>query len=446
MIDLPSDDAKALAKRAFLFTFPWCACYHTMGKMTMDPAKGKPFSVGINQVIYNESTFSAKDRTMPMVNSSNFTTTLWMDLREDPVVVTIPATDDPNRYYSLMQNDTYHYISTLYGSRLRNVNEERKVLFYSAFSKWDGVLPEGVEKAIEMETAFGGCGIRLGVNASDENDVDAARKVLHGMQVQTLSEYLGKPAKEKTPIDWLPIGDDYIDMVTGPHYFDIMKFMANLSTPHANDAEEWQVLDQLGLGQGEPFDAAQYSPETLDAVKSGMVEAFEEVGKTPLQSAAGAFKSREAVAGAESEYYDLNAHAAYFGLLGQPNYEVTYITNMVGTDGEEMDGAKHSYAIHYEAGNFPPVNAFWAYTLYTKPALYLYDNAQDKYTIDSLQGYEADAGGALTLHVAHEQPAGVPAANWLPAPNGPFVLALRLYNPQEPIIDGSWTQAPIKKA
>ena len=86
------------------------------------------------------------------------------------------------------------------------------------------------------------------------------------------------------------------------------------------------------------------------------------------------------------------------------------------------------------------------YTLYTKPSFYLYDNAQDKYTIDSLQGYEVDADGVLTIHVAHEQPAGVPTANWLPAPNSPFILTLRLYNPQEPVIDGSWTKAPITKA
>jgi len=444
--DIRPDASKALAKRASLFTFPWCAMYHTMGKMTMDPATGQPFSRGINQVVYNDSTFSAKDRTMPMVNSSNFTTVLWMDFRDDPVVVTIPATDDPNRYYSLMQADTYHYIDTLYGSRRRNVNEERKVLYYSAFSKWDGVLPEGVETAIEMETAFGSCGLRLGVNAADKSDVKAVRKLMHGMQTQTLSEYLGKPAKEKPSIEWVPIGGDYIEMVTGPHYFEIMRLIANLSTPHANDAAEWQVLDQLGLGQGEPFDASQYSPETLAAIKSGMVEAFQEVGESPLVSAAGMFQSRKAVDGNEAGYYALNTKGAFYGLLGQPNYEVTYATYMVDADGKEMDCAKHSYTIYYEEGNFPPVNAFWAYTLYTKPAFYLYDNAQDKYTIDALQGYDVDDRGGLTIHVAHEQPAGVPDANWLPAPEGPFVLALRLYNPQEAVLDGSWTKAPIKKA
>jgi hypothetical protein len=445
IIDLSPNEAKALAKRAFTFTFPWSASYHSMGKMTMDTETGKPFKVAINHVVYNDRTFSAKDKTMPMVNSSNFTAGLWMDLREDPIVLTIPKTDIRNRYYSIMYLGTYHYISTSYGSRLGNVDNERKVLFYSDFSNWDGKLPAGVEKSIKLETAFGVCALRLGVNASDEKDVESTRKVMRGMQAQTLSEYLGKKPKEQAQIEWLPIGKDYGDMVSGPHYLEIIKLMANLSVPHANDADEWKVLDQLGLGKGGAFNADLYKPETLAAIRSAMVEAFEEVGKSPLSSAAGMFKSREDVGGNEKKYYALNTRAAYYGYMGQPNYEVTYLTNMTDADGDEMNGSKHSYTIHYEAGNFPPVNAFWAYTLYTKPDFYLYDNSLDKYTIDNLQGYEVDENGALTLHVAHEKPAGVPDANWLPAPNGPFVLTLRLYNPQEPIIDGSWEQAKIRK-
>jgi hypothetical protein len=445
-IDLSPSEAKALAKRAFTVTFPWCAMYHTMGKMTMDPETGQPFSVGINQVVYNDSTFSAKDRTMPMVNSSNFTAGPWIDLRDDPVIITVPATDDPDRYYSCMIADGYHYIDTPFGSRLGNVIEERKVLFFSAFSNWDGVLPDGVDEVIEMETAFGTVGLRLGVNASSEGDVEAARRVMRGMQLQTLNEYMGKPQKDKPHLDWVPIGDDYIDMVTGPHYFEIMEFVINLVTPHPNDAAEWQNLDRLGMGQGDSFDASRYTPETLAAIKAGMVEGLEEVAATPLHSAAGMFKSRKAVDGGEADYYVRNTQAAYFGLIGQPNYEVNYVPNMVDADGDEMDGGKHSYTIRYEAGAFPPVNAFWAYTLYQKPDLYLYDNVQDKYTIDTLQGYEADADGGLTVHVAHDRPAGVPMANWLPAPAGPFMVLLRMYNPQESGIDGSWTQAPIKKA
>ena len=445
--ELSPIEAKSLAKRAFLFTFPWAASYHSMGKMSMDMKTGEPFKVGINQVVYNDRTFTAKDKTMPMVNSSNFTTGLWMDLREDPIIVTIPKTDIPSRYFSVMYLGTYHYISTSYGSRLANVGEERKVLFYSDFSNWDGKLPAGVESSIKMETAFAALAIRLGVNASDPKDVEAVRKLMRGTQAQTLNEYLGKDPIKKSHIKWLPIGKDYSDLVNGEQYLKVLKFMANLSVPHVNDTEEWKVLDQLGLGQGGVYDENRFAPEVLAAIRSGMVEAFEEVGNAPVGSAAGLFKSREDV-GVEhqSEYYTLNTKAAYFGYMGQPNYEVTYLTNFTDADGEEFDGSKHSYTIHYADGGFPPVSAFWAYTLYTKPAFYLYDNSVDKYTIDSLQGYAVDENGALTIHVAHEQPAGVPDANWLPAPDGPFALTLRLYNPGESALDGSWTQAVIRKA
>jgi len=37
-------------------------------------------------------------------------------------------------------------------------------------------------------------------------------------------------------------------------------------------------------------------------------------------------------------------------------------------------------------------------------------------------------------------------SNWLPAPGGPFALALRIYWPGQEILDGKWEPAVIGKA
>jgi hypothetical protein len=345
-----------------------------------------------------------------------------------------------------MQADTYHYISTTYGSRLENVTQERKVLFHSAFSDWDGVVPDDVDEVVDMETAFGGCGLRLGMNPSDVDDLAAASGVLHGLQAKTLQAHRGQPSVGRPAIEWLPIGDDYDDMVSGEHYFDIVKLMAQRSTPHPNDADEWDVLEQLGLGASGGFDATTCPPETLEAMRNGVAEALADLSATRMSSADGLFKSRAEVAGTEADYYPKNAIAAYFGFIGQPNYEVTYLVTTHDAGGDELDAAGCSYTIRYEPGQFPPVNAFWAYTLYDFPAYYLYDNPYDKYTVDSMQGYTLDSDGSLTIHISHDQPEGVPLVNWLPAPRGPFVLSLRLYNPAVTALDGMWTQSSPKKA
>jgi hypothetical protein len=36
-------------------------------------------------------------------------------------------------------------------------------------------------------------------------------------------------------------------------------------------------------------------------------------------------------------------------------------------------------------------------------------------------------------------------SNWLPVPDGPFALALRIYWPEQDILDGLWTPSSIKK-
>lgn len=50
-----------------------------------------------------------------------------------------------------------------------------------------------------------------------------------------------------------------------------------------------------------------------------------------------------------------------------------------------------------------------------------------------------------TLWVEQPAPGADKESNWLPAPNGPFGLALRLYWPDQDVLDGTWTPSPIKK-
>jgi hypothetical protein len=52
----------------------------------------------------------------------------------------------------------------------------------------------------------------------------------------------------------------------------------------------------------------------------------------------------------------------------------------------------------------------------------------------------------VTIYLQHESPGPEREANWLPAPNGLFALALRIYWPAQDILDGKWEPSAIKKA
>jgi hypothetical protein len=56
---------------------------------------------------------------------------------------------------------------------------------------------------------------------------------------------------------------------------------------------------------------------------------------------------------------------------------------------------------------------------------------------------ERDADGGVTLYVQKDSPGGDKESNWLPAPNGPFVMFLRIYRPRPEALDGTWKQPPL---
>ena len=62
-----------------------------------------------------------------------------------------------------------------------------------------------------------------------------------------------------------------------------------------------------------------------------------------------------------------------------------------------------------------------------------------------LPDLKKDADGGLTLYIQHDSPGGELESNWLPAPNGPFMLVQRLYLPEPAALDGGWKQPQLQK-
>ena len=56
---------------------------------------------------------------------------------------------------------------------------------------------------------------------------------------------------------------------------------------------------------------------------------------------------------------------------------------------------------------------------------------------------QKNADGSLTLYLQKDSPGADKESNWLPAPDGPIYLGLRLYVPEPAARDGSWTVPPI---
>jgi hypothetical protein len=84
----------------------------------------------------------------------------------------------------------------------------------------------------------------------------------------------------------------------------------------------------------------------------------------------------------------------------------------------------------------------------TPTGLWFYPNPLKKLTVSPRNKLKYNDDGSLTLYFQHESPGKDMEANWLPAPEGPFALCLRLYWPNvkpPSILDGTWKTPGLKK-
>jgi hypothetical protein len=84
--------------------------------------------------------------------------------------------------------------------------------------------------------------------------------------------------------------------------------------------------------------------------------------------------------------------------------------------------------------------------MYEAPSSLLVANPLHRYLLNSpmLPRFKLDADGGLTVLVQNDSPGADREANWLPAPKGPFWMAMRLYWPKPQAIEGKWTAPPLQ--
>ena len=144
--------------------------------------------------------------------------------------------------------------------------------------------------------------------------------------------------------------------------------------------------------------------------------------------------------------YLQRAFITAIGLGANRPQDAIYPTSEADAAGKPYDGA-HKYVLHFPKGQMPPAKAFWSLTMYDGQYFFV-ANPLNRYTLSSRSRFTQNQDGSVDLYIQHESPGKDKEANWLPAPQGKFVLMLRLYWPYEPphvsILDGSWKPPMVK--
>jgi hypothetical protein len=436
MSALTPDEARRIAKEAYVYGFPIVDNYRVNHAYFVDRANPE-FKAPWNQISNTARVYTPEDRALQTPNSDTPYSQLGTDLRAEPLALTLPRVD-AKRYFSVQLIDAYTHNYAYLGTRTTGNGGGHYLL---AGPSWKGPAPVGIAATFRSETELGWAFFRT--QLFDPSDLEGVKAVQAGYRVQTLSQFLGKtPPPPATRIDFVaPLSAE--EQRTSPRFFEILNFVLGFCPTHPSEVALHERFARLGIGAGKRFDPAALAPEVLKAMKDGMADAWAEFAAfkashvdTGKAGSADVFGTREYL----QNNYLFRMAGAVLGIYGNSKEEALYPIYFVDAGGEPLDASKKTYALRFAPGALPPVDAFWSLTLYALPEKLLYANPLKRYLINSpmLDGLKRDSDGGLTLNVQHASPGRERESNWLPAPAGPFFMALRLYLPKREVLSGAW--------
>ncbi|MFO1082947.1 MAG: DUF1254 domain-containing protein [Reyranellaceae bacterium] len=440
--------ARDIAEAGFIYGLPIVMNYAVMYEFAVDRGSGQ-YKAPFNQIKNEARVFTYKDTAVVTPNSDTPYSLAWLDLRAEPVVVSVPAVD-PRRYYSvqLCDGNTYNY--GYIGRRATGSDAADHLVVGPA---WDGTPPPGIKKVFRSSTQLSIAIFRT--QLFDPGDIDNVKAVQAGYRVRPLSAWLDRAPPPAAPaLDFPRIDKGLVKT----NFFDYLDFALELAPALPNETEIRSQLARLGIGPGKTFAFRDLPIEQKLEIALGMKEGERKVDE-------GIARAGKAVNGwqvsglpGDSAHYDGNwlmrAVAAKAGIYGNDPAEAMYPLTRTDETGQTLDGSKHAYTLTFARDQLPPVNAFWSITMYDGRTQLLIENPIDRYLINSpmLPGLKTNADGSLTLYIQNRPPGAEKAANWLPAPDGPIFMVMRLYWPKEtppsilPPGDGTWRPPGVKRA
>jgi hypothetical protein len=443
------DEAEAIAREAYVWGFPVVMNYKTLFNYVID-AENPEYKGPFNDVSCVARLFTPDDKAVVTPNADTPYCMFWLDLRAEPQVLSVPEME-PERFYHFQFVDLYTH-NFAYVGTLTTGNDAASFLI--AGPDWQGEQPEGIEKVLSSETDMVFLVTRTQLFGSD--DLERVKEIQAGYGLQPLSSVVGGDPPPALPMPEFPVWHEGAQF--DERFFSFLDFMMTvLEAPAPGREALWERLGRLGLGPGHEFDFSSLSPEIQEALKAGREAGFADIeafvaahASDPLASGklfgTRAFLAESAAANYQVDNADiLRTVAAHTGLYGNSAAEAVYPTYFVDADGNPLDASANRYTMTFTEGQLPPVRAFWSLTMYDGATQLFIENPIDRYLLNSTMrdDFRINDDGSLTLLIQSEPPDDAWMTNWLPAPDGPFYLVMRLYGPETEVLDGTWTPPSV---
>ena len=316
---------------------------------------------------------------------------------------------------------------------------------------WKGELPAGVVEYKSPTSIVWIIG-RIYCTGTPED-----YKEVHDLQDQVKLVPLSAWGKDWTPppgkvdpaIDMKTAVRDQVNGMDAVEYFTLLCELMKANPPNPADAPMLAKLASIGIVPGQDFDKSKFNADfakRVPEVANAHIMLHFKMSGGDVQNINGwGFSTKT---GRYGTNYVQRALITAIGLGANRPQDAVYPTSLKpkGLLNRSYKGSEN-YQITFKKGQLPPVKGFWSITMYDDNYFFV-ANPLNRYSISARQDLKANADGSVTIHIQNKSPGADKESNWLPAPEGKFVLMMRLYWPKKTapsILDGSWVIPEVKK-
>jgi hypothetical protein len=431
------EKAYALGTAAFLWGFTMNELYRVRSRHV--DTQGVPVNTFTHM---RELTTPEIARKIGVVrpNSATVYSLAWLDLSVEPIVLEFPPI--PDRYF------TFNYVDWFQTSEnLSNTTVGRAGgAFAFVGPHWHGALPVTVQRVDVASDAVWIIG-RIEVRGPD--DVKEVHPIQDGWTLTALSQFAAgkRDSVGDNQYETWPVYD-----VTEPlNWFVLLNEGLRRNPPRDADLALLGLFETLNIGPNKTFDADTLDPPTQAGLRRAVTigpEILAEDYKNRLGPTINGWQiTTDLASWLTPDTHQLDplrrSAIAKEAQPGQRPSEAIYPVLYVDADDQPLTGANR-YVLRFDEGQLPPADAFWSVTMYDADG-FPTDNPINRYQIGSYDALESDPNGAVTIYIQHADPGKDKQSNWLPAPDGPFNLALRLYNPTSAALNLDWVPPAVTK-
>jgi hypothetical protein len=438
------EEAVSIAMEAYIYGYPLIT-FDMVRKQQTNVATPDAEHAPMGQLIKMRSYPAVDNHCCAAPNADTLYTEAWLDVSIEPWVLSVP--DMGNRYYIVPMLDGFSEVFYVASSRTTGSKAQKYAITGPG---WSGTLPEGVTQ-VKSPTGMVWILGRIYCTGTPE-DYKAVHALQDQFSVVPLSSY-GKP--------YMPLPgvvDANFDMKTAVRkqvdgldietYFNYLVKLLKTNPPTAQDAPIIARMATIGLVRGQDFDPSTLGFLDREVIKTvpklALVKMLEHLKEQKTTKGWLYFTSGVGNFGTD---YLLRAMANALGPGWNRPQDAVYPLSQKDANGNEYNGAEHTYVIHFDKGQMPPVKAFWSLTMYDTEFFFV-PNPINRYELSQRNTFITNPDGSVDLYLQAESPGQAREANWLPAPKAKFALVLRLYWPTDTppsILDGTWKPPAVTR-